>query len=308
MTTLLCLLAPLSVPFRASASDEPVMFVHPSGVSAPSPAIISPLHPTGPEAVLCGDLNYDGVNGLAAQRWDSIGLESWVLAYCDIEGEVQIQGFNWVAVEWKGWNWFGLADFAIWDAGTVENGCADDSNTIASGRDLLSSRNLAECGFQFCFWRDHVSLPDPPVLAPGQYYFAVRNVTEGHQSYIATAPCNGRKPIYFHSDFFDFPCAVPSMEVFGVDYCVAIEVLGAPPFPCENDGCGTLKKLACRGSPTFNVVARGSGTPGGEITVNLDGEDACATVNSRGKWKLAALNAPGTHTARACGSSKTCTH
>ncbi len=308
MRSLLCSLPLLGFVLSAYASDKPVMMVHPPGVLGPSPAIIPWSHPTGPENILCGELNCDGGNALTAQRWDSIGLQSWVLAHCDIEDQVEIQGFNWLTLDYDDGDWSGLADFAIWDVATVENGCADDSNTIASGRNLSNTREVGiDCTFSYDEWKYQVILLDRPVLEPGQYYFGVRIVAEG-QSFIFTTPCNGRKPIYFHSEYFGYPCAVPGMEVFGVDYCAAIEVLGAPPFPCENDGCGTFKKLACKGSPTFNVVAKGRGTPGGEITVNLDGEDNCVTVNSRGKWKLARLNAPGSHTARACGSTRTCAH
>ncbi len=77
---------------------------------------------------------------------------------------------------------------------------------------------------------------------------------------------------------------------------------------CPDDGCGRFKNLACKGPDKFKVIAKGTGTPDATIELVLDGETHCVTVNGRGKWKHSIKNAPGEHTATACGDTKTCSH
>lgn len=79
-------------------------------------------------------------------------------------------------------------------------------------------------------------------------------------------------------------------------------------YTCANDGCGTFKALLCKGAPKFKVVAKGNGPAGKSVDVVINGTNHCATVNSNGKWKVVLTNAPGSHTATACGDTKTCTH
>jgi len=232
MRTLLCTIALLGFAVGAYASDKPVMMANPSGIQAPAPGILPPPQEIDPEDVLCGDLNYDRVNGLAAQRYIDGQLASWVLVNCEFDAEFEIQGFNWDAIDNTDGDWAGRDDFAIWDAVTVEQGCADDTNTIAAGSDLANERvSLNEVIFGRNAWAYHLTLPDPVTIQPGKYYFGVRAVVNGGQSFILTVPCNGRKQVYFQSIQFGFPCAVPGINAFGAEYCAAVEVLGKPAGP-----------------------------------------------------------------------------
>jgi hypothetical protein len=208
------------------------MVVNPSGVPAPVMGLVPPPQEIDPPTVLCGDLNFDGINGGAAQRWDSLGLSSWLMINCEFDQEMEIQGFNWVTVDTGDANWLQRDDFAIWNAATVEPpGCAGDQGDVANGRDLSNSREgpLGQL-FGLNIWKYHLTLPDPVTLPAGKYYFGVRIVSEG-QSFILTTFCTGQKPAYFQSDFFGFPCAVNASAIFGADSCVAIEVLGKPAGP-----------------------------------------------------------------------------
>jgi hypothetical protein len=232
------------------AQDEPTTNVNPSGVVTSSSRILPP-RPLDPGEILCGDLDYDRVNGLAAQRRPD-GLQSWVMVYCEFDRPVQIQAFEWVTVDNTDNDWGGTDDFAIWPAQTVENGCADDSNTIAGGRDIRNTRvPLGEVIFGRNSWHYSMDIPDVDLPAGG-YYFAVRAVVVSGQSYILTVPCNGRKPIYFQSVFFGFPCAVPGRNVFGVDYCAGVTVIGK-----DQEGGNSCKynrkvkaKGGCQACPT----------------------------------------------------------
>lgn len=214
------------------ASDD-LMQVNPSGIPAPVSGILPPVdpNPVDPCEDQCGTLAYDGVNGYAAARRPD-GLESWVMIDCDIREETEIQCFTWIAVDNTDQDWSGVDDFAIWDAATVETGCADDSNTVAAGRDLANSRSgPVDFLFGRNAWRYSLNIP-PVTLAPGRYYFAVRAVIGAGQSFILTTPDDGTES-YFQSVFFGFPCAIPGSNVFGVPASNAIVVGGktGPPTP-----------------------------------------------------------------------------
>jgi len=201
-----------------------------SGLTSPDPVI-----PTNGEPV-CGALDFDGVNGFAAQRRDDIGLESWGLANCEFSDVMAIAGMIWWAIDDSDSDWIGLADYAIWDADTVENGCADDSTVIIEERDIANTREplLDDNGNQVVLfgrnaWIYTVKF-SPMTFKPGKYYFAPRTVLETGQSFILTRDCNGDKEAWFQSEFFGFPCAVPS-QFF--PECVAIAPFGeaVPPEP-----------------------------------------------------------------------------
>lgn len=204
------------------ADDLIVTNLNPNGVVM-NPVVNRP--PLDPEDLLCGSLAYDGVNGLAAQRWDSIGLSSWAMSYCEFDVETTIQAFKWVTVDNADNVWLGTDDFGIWTAALVEGGCAGDVGDVASGRDIVNSRTGP---IDFLFgrnaWEYYMDIPDVTIPAGG-YYFGTRIVGEG-QSYVLTVPCDGNKPGYFQSDYFGYPCAVTNATVFGADYCVGIAVLG----------------------------------------------------------------------------------
>ncbi len=229
MKKMLCLLmlGLLAMPVVA----EDLMQVNPSGIPAPKSDLVPPPDTVDPMDVLCGDVAYDGVNGYVAQRRPD-GLEAWTMINCEFPEDVEIQGFNWVTVDNTDGDWAGTDDFAIWEASTVENGCADDSNTVAAGRDLTNTR---QGPIDFLFgrnaWRYTLVLPDPVTLPAGKYYFGVRAVTVSGQSFILTTPLNGRKETWFVSAFFGFPCAVPASTLFGAPSSNAIEVLGKPAGP-----------------------------------------------------------------------------
>lgn len=289
---LLLVLGLLALP--VAASDEPVLMLNTTGQPAPEMALGSFPEPVDPPSVICGDLAFDGVNGLAAQRRDDIGLESWVMVNCQITEPTEIQGFIWVTVDNGDNDWIGVDDFAIWDAATVEQGCADDSNS-KQVRNLTNTRE-GPLGVLFGrnIWRYTLKLPDDgtrPILQPGKYYFGVRAVLGTGQSFILTVPCNGRKPIYFQSAFFGFPCAVPGINVFGADFCAAVQVLGKP---VETQSCCTgaetvkalCKRLADGRCKVLGKVS--GGRPGCGVQVCIQGPaEGCKVTrfNDRGKAK-----------------------
>jgi hypothetical protein len=204
---------------------------NPSGVPAPVKGIVPPPDQIDPQDPICGGLNYDGENGLAAERWPSLGLEAWEMVNCEFDQQMEIQGFNWVTVDDTGGVWQGVDDFAVWNASDVENGCADDSNTVCSGRDIPNTRvDTGDVLFGRPVFIYSMKI-DPCILEPGKYYFGARIVGENGQSFILTIPCDGRKQGFFQSVFFGFPCAVPNDQIFGVPYCAGIEVLGKPAGP-----------------------------------------------------------------------------
>ncbi len=81
--------------------------------------------------------------------------------------------------------------------------------------------------------------------------------------------------------------------------------LAAPGF-CASNGCGAFSKMVCK-PDRGKVIMKGTGTAGLEVEVAYDSTPECATVNDRGKWKVVKKNqAPGTHTATACGDTRSC--
>ncbi|MCC7290854.1 MAG: hypothetical protein IT449_02195 [Phycisphaerales bacterium] len=80
----------------------------------------------------------------------------------------------------------------------------------------------------------------------------------------------------------------------------------AAPGLCATNGCGAFTKMVCKPA-RGKVVVKGTGTVGLEVEVAYDGTPECATVNDRGKWKVVKKNqAAGTHTAAACGDTRSC--
>jgi hypothetical protein len=220
----IALVAALAIP--AFAAD--VTNVNPSNVimdqvpSVPVPVNGDPV---------CGELSFDGVNGYAAARRPD-GLESWVLANCEDAGN--LGGMCWLAIDNTDADWDGTADYAVWDAATVEGGCADDSNTICAGRGIANTRDplLDGSGNQVILfgrlaWTYCVKFDECPTR--GKIYVAPRVSIGAGQSFILTRACNGDKPTYFQSAFFGYPCAVPANQLFGVDACNAIQALAGGP-------------------------------------------------------------------------------
>jgi hypothetical protein len=288
MRTLVCTLAILGLAVSAYASDTPSLVANPSGIKAPVTGIAPPVQPIDPEDPLCGRLDPDGQNGLAAERWPSLGLEAWVLVNCEINEPTSLQGFNWYAIDDSQAIFQGVSDFAVWNASDVEGGCADDSNTVASGRDLPADQTATgESYFGRPAFLYHVTLPDAVTLEPGKYYFAARIVGEGGQSFILTVPCDGQKPGWFQSAFFGFPCAVPNSTVFGVDYCAAIQPLGkpaGPPIPkciyqvrsvkIKNDICGNPSCTDCPYA-LGDIICTHDCSTGDDCARSLRGTSAC---------------------------------
>lgn len=202
----------------------------------------------------CGALAFDGVNGLAGQRRDD-GLESFVLAPCAIDGTGKM--LAWYAIDNSEFDWNGNADYSAWDANDVENGCANNGNTVASESDVPNDREplLDNNGNQVVLFGRLAWIYTVPVSQDlsGAGYVAPRVRVTAGQSFILTRPCDGDGPIWFQSEFFGFPCAVPGRNVFGQDFCGAIELRSdfGPPTGacCQGDGtCTETLEEDCDGA------------------------------------------------------------
>jgi hypothetical protein len=231
------------------AQDEPVTNLNPSGAIVSSLPALPPA-PMDPGDTVCGDLAYDRVNGLAAARRTDGTLDSWVMVHCEFSVPTEIQAFEWITVDNTANDWNGFDDVAIWNAATVESGQATGVGDVLNQPNLSNTRVDGEPlfgrpGFKYTLDITDVCLP------AGSYYFGVRIVIgtpAAGQSFILTVPCNGQKPIYFQSTSFGFPLAVPGRNVFGVDYCAAVNVIGkdcdgGDKF-CEAD-CTKVKAKRC---------------------------------------------------------------
>ncbi len=204
------------------ADDLIVTNLNPSGVVM-NPVVNRP--PMDPEDLLCGSLAFDGVNGLAAERWVSLGLSAWDMSYCEFDVETTIQAFKWVTVDDSLQVSQGNGDYAIWTAALVETGCAGDVADVANGNFSTQQTDLNQTLFGRPVLEYYMPIGDV-VLPPGGYYFGTRVVGENGQSFILTVPCDGNREGYFQSDFFGIPCAVTNTTMFGAPYCPGIAVLG----------------------------------------------------------------------------------
>jgi hypothetical protein len=229
MRTILCAFAVLGLVVSAQAAD--VTSVNPSGV-VKDMTFGSPI-PV--QDIICGALDYDGVNGLAGARRQDGTLESWILAWCPQAGGVG--GVQWLAIDNTEQDWVGLDDVAAWDQSTVEGGTATDGNAAVLEFDIPNERAplMDDNGNQVVIFGRlawiYTIFPYPNAFAGG--YFSARAVIGTGQSFILTRPCGGEdKPIWFLSTSFGYSPAVPGNVVFGVDYCACMVVFaGGDPEP-----------------------------------------------------------------------------
>jgi len=248
---LLGLVAMAFMALPVMAQDEPVTNLNPSGAIVSSLPALPPA-PIDPGDTVCGNLLYDRVNGLAAARYAGGGLDSWVMVHCEFSVPTEIQAFEWMAIDNTDGDWNGFDDVAIWKAATVEGGQANGVGDVLDQPNLPNTRvSNGEIIFNRNSWKYTLDITDV-CLPAGSYYFGVRAVLNGGQSFILTVPCDGQKPIYFQSTSFGFPIAVPGRNVFGVDYCAAVNVIGkdcggGDKF-CEAD-CTKVKAKRCNICP-----------------------------------------------------------
>lgn len=287
MKRILCALLIAAPAFAVDVTN-----VNPSGIGGKvDSGIVLPVN----DDPICGNLNFDGVNGLSAQRRGD-GLESWSMTNCELEADTTLTGFCWLAIDNTDADWIGTADYSVWDGATVETGCADDSNPVAAGFDVTNNRQpLLDGGgnqvvlFGRNAWIYDMKVPDAD-LAPGKYYFAPRIVVGGGQSFILTVPCDGNKPTYFQSEFFGFPCAVPGSQVFGSDLCAAVQPKGRqgpPQDRClyevtkakgQKDLCGNK----CRECPLAvgDIICANVCVDEGDCRSSVKGVEACGDTSA----------------------------
>jgi hypothetical protein len=216
-------------------------------------------------------------------------MDSWPMVKVPCGGQM-ITGFRWIAYDSDDESWTGAADFAVWPAATVEQGCANENTAVLVSYDIPNERTpMNYKGIPLWEYTLHVE----PFTAPkGEFYFSIRNnvLPYPHGSGVVIGPpateaysegwYEDKWEVYdYDGDGFFEPmtCAIPMTEAYPVlknifhePRTLTMQVMTAGACAADCDANGVLDVLDfvcfqshwaaqmpdadCNGDGTFDIL------------------------------------------------------
>jgi hypothetical protein len=188
--------------------------------------------------------------------------ESWPMVKVPCGG-MMITGFRWIAWDTLDDAWLGAADFAVWPADTVENGCANEDTAVHVEYEIPNERTPVD-HMGMSLWE--YTLNVEPFAAPeGAFYFSVRNkvLPYPYGSYVVIGrPATGAYSEGWYEnkwEAFDYDgdgvlepmtCAIPMTEAYPLlqelldePRTLTMQVLTEGSCAADCDGSGELDVL-----------------------------------------------------------------